>query len=228
MIIREHEKYPDMRVIYDRLGRASPVSRILGHLVEALLAGRLEYVFPWDDFRCPLTALDPVGLTAPPSVEASTGLFLFGSTRTEMVGATIQMPHSWKESSDIIPHVQWQKTTSEAGEVHWQLEYKWAPLDGVMDAEWTVLSESKLEIGHDDTADKYAVSSFGPIVTSAPFPETGHVINDVLIMRLSRIGNSAEDTYGDDVRVLEFDVRYQADGIGSIEQLYKGSVESLW
>ena len=169
----------------------------------------------WDDLKFPATAINPPGQASDPDVEASSGLLLFASSGTELIFALAQMPHAWKEGSEISPHVHWQKTTSAAGNVAWQIRYKIASIAAVMDASWTDLGISTTPVpGTPDinTADYHMITGFDNI------DMTGETLSTCILFEVSRVGGDAADTYGADARLLEFDVHYQIDSLGSAEE----------
>ena len=170
----------------------------------------------WDDLRAPASAINPQGQASDPDFDTTFGGLLFSGSGTELVFIQLQFPHTWAEGTYIVPHLHWQKTTSAAGDVLWRLEYRWAPIGEVMDAAWTTLDAALVPGTPDnDTANEHLISSFGRV--DAP----GKKISDMLIMRLSRVGGS--DTYADDARLLEFDVHYQVNSIGSDAEFVKGT-----
>ena len=63
-----------------------------------------------------------------------------------------------------------------------------------------------------DTANEHLITAFTDISGA------GKQISDMLILRLSRLGSDAADTYGADARLLEFDIHYQRFGFGSREE----------
>ena len=174
-----------------------------------------EFEANWDDLRFPATAINPPGQASDPDVEATTGLLLFAAAGTETIFALVQMPHSWKEGSVVKPHVHWQKTTSADGDVYWQLDYKKIPIGQVMDAEFTTLFATTPVSGtpDNDTANEHLLTSFDDI------DMTGLTLSDCLLCKISRIGGNEADTYGADARLLEFDIHFQINTLGS-EQLY--------
>lgn len=175
----------------------------------------------WDDMRAPATAVKGAG--TPPSDDSTNGLLLFSGSATNSVFITLQIPHTWYEGSTLVPHVHWQKTDTSSGNVLWQLEYKWAPINEVMDAAFTALQASTTVAGtpDTDTADKHLITSFGDLSGE------GRQISDMLIMKLSRLGGDASDTYNNqNARFLEFDIHYQVNSTGSAMQFTKISHES--
>lgn len=59
----------------------------------------------WEDLRFPAQGINPAGSSAPPDVEALTGMLAFDNSADNMVGGVAQMPHSWKSGTAIEPHV---------------------------------------------------------------------------------------------------------------------------
>lgn len=166
----------------------------------------------YEDLRFPATSVNPPGAVSDPDWDTTNGGWLFDDNGTEVVFIIAQLPHSWVEGSEIEPHVHWQKTTSASGNVLWRLEYKWAPINEVMDSVFTTLNTSSVVGGtpDTDTANKHLISSFGDINTS------NKQISDMLVFKLSRVGGDASDTYGDDARLLEFDIHYKINSKGSL------------
>lgn len=172
----------------------------------------------WEDLRFPATAINPPGQASDPDVEASSGLLLFDAAATEVVFVAAQLSHSWAEGTAIVPHVHWQKTTSASGNVLWRLEYKWAPIGEVMDAAFTTVDAST-PIGatpDTDTADYHMITSFGDVDVS------GKNVSDMFIFKVSRVGGDAADTYAADARLLEIDIHYQKNSLGSEYEGRKG------
>lgn len=173
----------------------------------------------WEDLRFPAQTLLILGIGQDPSRDATDGLLVFDAASTERVFVQAQLPHGWKEGTALRPHVHWMKTTSASGNVLWQLDYKWAPIGEVMDADFTTLSSSMVANGDNDTVDEHLVTSLGSI------SGIGKSVSDMLVMKLSRIGGDAADTYGADCRLLEFDIHHVRDSLGSIEEFTKAGIE---
>ena len=171
----------------------------------------------FDDLKFPSTGINPPGAVDDPDRDTSTGLLVFDSSKTETVAMVVQLSHSWKEGSDLFPHVHWMKSSSASGDVVWQLEYKWAPIGEVADASWTTLSSYTLAGGTIDTntEDKHLITPLGTITS------TGKQISDMIMMKLSRVGGDANDTYGADAQLLEFDIHFEVDSFGSNQEYIK-------
>lgn len=165
----------------------------------------------WDDLRSPASGINPTGPAAPPGIDANDGTLLFDAAGTKVVSVILQMPHSWKQGSGIKPHVHWTKSTSAAGNVYWRLEYQIASVNGVFPGSWTTLNTTTTSpVNSDDnTADRHLISDFGTISMA------GHTASCMLKCRVSRIGGDVLDTYGADAKLLEFDIHYLVDSLGS-------------
>ena len=168
----------------------------------------------WDDEKFPATAINPPGLASDPDFDSTNGGWLFDAASTELIFLIAQLPHSYEEGSDLHPHVHWQKTTSASGNVYWQLDYKIAKINEVMDAAFTTLTATSTVAGTPDTntANKHLISAFSAISDSTL------EVSDMLVMKLSRIGGNAADTYGADVRLLEFDIHIQKNAHGTTQE----------
>lgn len=172
----------------------------------------------WDDLRFPAQNLRIPGTGTPPGTEAATGFLLFGASSTELVGGIAQMPHAWREGSTIKPHVHWQKTTSAAGNVLWRLDYEIVNNGAVAPMAYGSQIESASPVAgtpDNDTANEILITSLGDIAMS------GISISGHLLWKLSRVGGDASDTYGADARLLEYDIHFQIDSRGSIEEFTK-------
>jgi hypothetical protein len=186
----------------------------------------------WDDLKVPALTTKLFGVSDPDFVvyktdgAGSRGVFLywFDKLLEEEVFFIVQLPHSYKQGSDIRPHVHWlPKTTGGAGLfVKWGLEYTWANINGVYAANTTIIttdasSSSTATTSGDNimTIDKHYVSSF-PSITG-----TGKTISSMLICRVFRDATDATDDYDDDAGLLEFDIHFEKDTVGSRLEMTK-------
>ncbi len=159
----------------------------------------------WDDERFPAQAITLGGLTSPPDREVDTGLLLFDPLAIEVIAGLAQMPHTWIEGSPIYPHVHWTKTSANAGEVVWSFRYRWANFGAVF-TPWSSVLASTGVIPHGDTDWQHALNVFAPV----PLPSG--TVSCCILFQLGRI---APDAYADDARLIEFDLHYQKNALGS-------------
>lgn len=159
----------------------------------------------WDDLRAPASGINPQGQASPPNVDSTDGGLLFG--KGNIVAIWFQMPHAWKEGSEIYPHLHWVKTTTGAGLPNWQYKYKLGATGEVFTATTALIAgEEVLPSG--DVIDKHAIWKFPAI------DMTGYKLSTMIGIVLQRV-NDANDTYAGNAKLLEFDIHYQIDAPGS-------------
>ena len=90
------------------------------------------------------------------------------------------------------------------------MEYSWTNVDGTFSSSTIIETTSA-----NSTAYKHNITSFGTI------SGVGKTISSILLIRLSRNGTSAADTYANNGCLLDFDIHYQSDSLGSATSTYK-------
>jgi len=166
----------------------------------------------WDDLRVPAqnTKLNPT--KSEPNFEIFTdGLYVYKFSTTndddESVHFIAQMPHTYKEGSDICPHVHWSPDSTNTGNVRWQLEYVIVNINGTFAGAAT--SDTITEAA-DGVALKHQLAEFTTI------DGTGLTISHIIICRLTRMSSSdGLDTFTGNACFFEFDFHYQKDTQGS-------------
>ena len=195
--------------LYDNppAGYAFTYSPAIGAYVPVMAEGDDSVVLYWQDLRFPASNATKLSGHEPDD-DAETGLFLFDSDTVESCSAFAQLPHGIVDSV-IHPHVHWFKTTDAAGDVVWELKYKFAPLGGLADADWTTLTTKTSLFTDTDEALRHLMSVFAPIDIS------GARASDCFFFRISRLADDEDDTYDADALMAEFDIHYLAKRIGS-------------
>lgn len=157
------------------------------------------------------------GATAPAltNVLAAGGLYALtfggtGATINDVYGGT-EILHDWKEGTNIDFHVHWMPTTTDAGNVKWQLEYVWADVNGVLGATTTV----SVVQAAGGTAWKHLRADIAAITG------TGFHIGSHFLFRLFRDPADAADTYAHDAALLSVGIHYQIDTLGSRQETVK-------
>jgi hypothetical protein len=117
-----------------------------------------------------------------------------------------QLPHGYREGSNLTPRIKWAPDSTNTGTVIFNLEYVWycddcAFPDSASTVSITVNADGTQEVKHDlfeaiDGSDKEAGS--------------------ILLCRIEREGTT--DTYADDVYLLGLDFIYERDSFGSDEK----------
>lgn len=172
----------------------------------------------WDDMRVPVSALAPGATPADPIVYGPGGAVRIrgfnGAATTESMDFTAQLPHSFKEGTDIYPHVHWCPTTNNAGTVIWRLDYYWLNINGLI----PVLAQIDTgAVAASGTAWQHQMTTFAAIAGSpggVPFR-----ISSMLMCRIWR--DPGTDTYPDDAGLLEIDFHFEQDSVGSRSETVK-------
>jgi hypothetical protein len=188
----------------------SSIKYFLRDLIDNFLNSEDVNVGGWDDLRFPATAVNPPGLVSDPAFDTDKTGWLFDATGTEQIQVIAQIPHAWKVGTTLKPHIHWEKTTSATGNVFWQLDYVWSRIGEARDASITLTGYSAPISSN--VADVHQLTELGNI------PVVSEDISDILVMKLSRVGNNSNDTYGADARLLEFDIHHQVDSFGSTSE----------
>ena len=171
----------------------------------------------WDDLRVPAqnTKLNP--LKSEPAFESlidGVYCYKFDATNAddESVHFVAQMPHSYKEGSDIYPHLHWTPDSTDTGNVYWSFEYTIANIGSTIGSTTT---DEVLDAA-DGTALKHQLVEFSTI------DGTGLTISHMIICRLTRRSTSqATDTFTGNAGFLEFDFHFEKDTAGSREEFTK-------
>lgn len=128
----------------------------------------------------------------------------FSASQTNEVHGNFEIPHAYKEGTDIIPHVHWYPTTTGTNNVLWRLEYyiragNTLKLTGTIDA---------LAPGNGVAWEE--IRSNFPTIAG-----TDLKIGSQFHARLARIGGDVTDTYAAVACIATFGIHYQADTAGS-------------
>lgn len=181
----------------------------------------------YDDLRVPVTSLKDRGLKMPEwgAFIDNDGLgslgvytFWFDDDTEEEVFFTVQMPHQWKEGSDIYPHVHWAAKDSGSGTVGWALEYVWANVLDVFNSDTTIIYGEAIAGGDTSvTAFKHYITGLGTI------DGTGKTLSSMLVCRIFRdaTGSNTSDDFSKDAGMLQFDFHFEIDSDGSRQEYVK-------
>lgn len=174
----------------------------------------------WDDLRVPMNATRAPTLNYPgfdqvyqDVGETSTGVYLycFDDGTEESLFFAVQMPYNWFYLSDatIYPHVHWIQQTDDTTNVVWGLEYTWARIsDGSGESNMsfgstTIIYSGEHPVGGANGSDLHLMSNFPGI------DGNGYTFSSMLICRIFRAVDEAEDEYPADACMLEVDFHYK-------------------
>ena len=173
-----------------------------------------------DDYVVPIVGANAAGIKPPGLVKVndngagSTGVYYYGfdASTEEEVFFTIQLPHRVKAGTGIRPHIHWGPVNANAGNVVWGLEYCISNV-GEAASNTTIITATGAAPGALRTQ----------VITS--FPEiAGTDIRESTLLncRFFRKAADALDTYAADAVAMSFDIHFQVEKLGSIEE-YPGA-----
>jgi len=175
----------------------------------------------YDDLRTPANAVRLKGASNVPTFAqfeddaagSSVGVytFMFEPTDRNEVFLTVQLPHTYKEGTDLLPHVHWSPQSTNDGDVDWILEYTIANIGNTFGDTATV---HMLDTA-DGTINKHQITT-GDVIDG-----TGMEISHMLVCRLYRDGGEGDDDFTGDAAFLEFDIHYEVNTHGSRQELTK-------
>lgn len=172
----------------------------------------------WDDLRIPIGAMILEAQGSPPSIGVFVGsisVLLFDPDADEEVFLTLQLPHSYKYGTKIIPHVHWAPTNNNTGNVIWGLEYQWRDIGQAFSGASTTVTATQAGSG---TTGEHQLASFGEVDGGAI---AGNDLSSMVTARLFRDADNIADTYTGNAALLEFDIHFQIDVVGSRLELTK-------
>ena len=152
------------------------------------------------------------GGTAPDvnTLSGNNKLYSFdGASTLEGLNCCIELPHSYKEGSDIEVHIHYLRTTTTAsGNVKWFADYSICPLMGALVASQTI-----------SVVKTVAAQNVCDVATIGTISGVGRKISDVISFRIYRNPSDAADTFAADVLMTSFGIHYERDTLGS-RQMY--------
>ena len=177
----------------------------------------------WNDFVTPLTVANLRGVSNNPTL---TQLFTDGAGSQGVYGlvfadgnevlVTIQMPHDWKEGTDIYPHIHFMCLTDvdPAENFAIEFEYTWADFTEDFPANSTLETNQYSTGANTDNMHQLTNISANPLVGS------GHTTSSILLCRIKRVAADG-DNYAGGIAILDFDIHYEIDTMGNRTVLVK-------
>ncbi|MDP2060971.1 MAG: hypothetical protein U1C58_10295 [Flavobacteriaceae bacterium] len=175
----------------------------------------------WDDLRVSMDKGSSSASLAYSPGESSGGQIWYfrDNAGLETLSFQVQIPHGYKEGTNIYPHLHWTPLASRSGNVEWNLDYTWVNYDPDTPLSFPSTTTSTAIATGPFTARTHLIT---PLTTgNTGLIGTGKKVSSILICRLWRNSNNLADTYGDDAGLLSFDFHYQIDTVGSRLQFSK-------
>lgn len=144
----------------------------------------------------------------------SQGVFIwwFSKDTEEELYFTVQIPHSYNEGTDLLPHVHWTtKTGTPSGtNVVWGLEYTVIAIGGTFPNTQIIYATDVISaIGTPSGTGQHLINGFPQI------SGTGLGISTILVCRVFRAVGQSGDTFGNDTGLLGLDFHYEQNTVGS-------------
>jgi len=169
----------------------------------------------WEDLRTPITAVKLSG-TKPPTWTSYKGTEVLAFSDQALVGNeeivyfSMQMPHNYKQGTNITIHVHYTPEDNTGGNVYWMLTYSWSNINSAFATESTLYLAG--ECG--TITDTHRLVDFAELDGSPNGVDKG--ISSMLLCKLQRHSSNILDTYNSkSVYLLEVDAHYQIDSLGS-------------
>jgi hypothetical protein len=176
------------------------------HPAHAHLNSKASNPVFWEDLRFPATSIS-IGVATHPALDTTIPGRTYRDANNDTQIIIAQLPHSWLEDSLLKPHIHWQKATAAEGAVVWELKYVWSSINAANATEVTIKAHTPTT--NSDLADVHMITPLPDIAA------TGRKISDMLLMKLTRLGNDDDDTFAGSARLLEFDIHFQVSSPGS-------------
>jgi len=150
--------------------------------------------------------------SSPPTVLNWKGIEVpsFKDSTTDLLPFATQMPHSWKEGSNISVHIHTIHTNNSAGNTIWKLSYAVTNIGSVFP---DTLSTVTTNVIAPEVANSHGA------YTIANIDMTGKILSTMIVGNIQRDG--ATDSYANDIILLGTDILFEQDTIGSRNQWTK-------
>lgn len=136
----------------------------------------------------------------------------FSPTQVNVLYFTAQLPHSYKEGSNIEFHIHLVYPDNLTGYSIWYFSYSWANIDGTFAAASSVTAN----ITSPAVTNKHQMAGITTSINGA-----GKTISSVLLCSIQRLGNASEDSYASEIYLISADFHYLKDSTGSTTETTK-------
>lgn len=173
-----------------------------------------RYLFRWDDLRFPAASINPVGGVGAATVDTNSGVLLFSGVADNAAAGVAQMPHGWAKGTTIKPHMHLRFPTSAAANTRWLFEYDIANVnEDFTNALGTYTALATITVANPQNVNRHVIAPFGDLTMA------GRRESCVILWRITRLAASdAADTDGNNCALLEFDIHYQIEKEGTVEE----------
>jgi hypothetical protein len=162
----------------------------------------------WDDVSIAMAqARTPASLAPTWTPYQGTQVPAYSATQVNVLYFSAQLPHSYKEGTDIQFHIHLVYPDAVAGDSVWYFTYSWANMD---DAFAAPLNSGQVVIASPGVANYHQNAEI-----IANIDGTGKKMSSILLCSIQRTGTLGTDTYGNVIYLISGDFHVQKDTIGS-------------
>lgn len=170
----------------------------------------------WDDLRVPIEGTKKLaGKEAKDVVYKGGVITSFEDGGDQAITWTVQLPHAWKEGTDIEFHIHYvlpiSGSESGAENVKFVFTHSWANINEVFPDATTVNVTTDFQTG---------VAHTSGIIEMVTLDAEDKTLSSQIICSLTR-DTSVADNLAQDIYVTEVDFHYQVDGFGSAQEYTK-------
>lgn len=163
----------------------------------------------WNDVN--ISLVPPAGQSsALPTIVAIKGdayldCYAFSGTNStpDEIHGSLEIPHSYKEGTDLQFHLHWAPTTTNVGNVHWQLRYAWFNNGSVPTGALATATDTTSGVAWQEQNSVFTLSGAGMNMGSR------------IIFCLFRDPVNAADTYAFNSAVYDLGFHFEQDTLGS-------------
>jgi hypothetical protein len=162
----------------------------------------------WDDLSIAMAQVRTPASLAPVWVPyKGSQVPAFSASQVNVLYFSAQMPHSYKEGSNIEFHIHVAYPDAVAGNSVWYFTYSWANIDDPFPA---AAMSGQIVAASPGITDEHQL-----IELIASMNGTGKTISSVLLCSIQRTGTHDQDNYGNVIYLVSGDFHYEMDSIGS-------------
>lgn len=166
----------------------------------------------WDDVQVNIGNVRTGSSTPTWTAYKGSEILAFDKSQDNKIFFTAQLPHEYKEGSDICFHIHLAYPDSGTGDTRWIFTYSWANIGSDFPTESTVT----IDIASPEDTDNHHYAEIAPLISG-----TGKTMSSVLLCSLTREGTHANDDYDDDAYLVALDFHVEKDTVGSRTEITK-------
>ena len=173
----------------------------------------------WDDLRVVPGSFDRPGVSDPAIVAydvnaGGVNTYLWEFEKNDIASFTVQLPHSYKQGSDIYVHIHWtpgpRGNEENGATVGWKIDYSWANINGA----FGTMATADLSDACDGTDHKHQMTP------EATITGTDKNISSMLICNVKRTDTGTDDTWAGTISgqlplLREIDFHFEIDTVAS-------------